>query len=328
MKLAPAELLEGFAASPMGSRIWVAGLGRSMAPLLRSGDALEIERCTPEELCAGDIVLLRRGAAAIAHVVQRVNPLRTSSFRGVADATDTEPLGRATKLRIRGRVVRITGRAKTVLRTSSLLLRFASRSKLLRATVRRVRAAAFGPSTSRLRAAWLGEITVRRLRAEDLGETLRFCGDHLPITATFLERQLTDRWENAEHAFGAFDRRQRMVAFAYVDEYRQEGLVLPGEWLRFNFVAPHARNLGIGERLIDARINAVRSRGGEQVAADIRMENEASRRLLQRFGFFRDEALTRAVNEARSAGREAYEALVLRLSTPTGRDRRVRGQVG
>ncbi len=65
----PADLLELIEATPPGRQLWVRGAGRSLYPLLRSGDSVRVLRCAPEELARGDVALVRVGRRLLAHVV-------------------------------------------------------------------------------------------------------------------------------------------------------------------------------------------------------------------------------------------------------------------
>lgn len=100
MKPEPADLLE---ALPYGKVIWLAARGRSMVPLLRTGDALLARRCLESDLVPGDIAVLRLpGVGLLAHLVTKVAPLSTSSLQGVEDAGPGQVLGKAIALRVRG----------------------------------------------------------------------------------------------------------------------------------------------------------------------------------------------------------------------------------
>lgn len=310
MRLLPAELMAAFASAETGSRLWLPGLGRSMAPLLRSGDSLLIERCGEGAVTPGDIVLCRDGAGVWAHVVETSRPLRTTSFLGVVDERPGELLGRAVAIRRGGLVIQLTTQRRVLLHAAVRLLRSLRSSPLARRTVRNARAVAYGATAAPLRQLLLGEVRLRPLGRPDLTQTLRFCGDYLAIDAAFVKRQLESRWSSSPHAFGAFDRHDRMVGFSFVDEYAQEGVPLQGEWIRFHFVAPVARRLGVAERLAAALIEASRSRGRRSVFADVRSDNEAGLRLFSGLGFQLDAALSQQVNRARRVDQGTYVALV------------------
>lgn len=94
------DVAELLAASPPGATLWVGGLGRSMEPLLRSGDQLKVQRCGETDVRPGHIALVElSGGALIAHVVQASRPLRTASLLGVADPPGGTVLARAVALR-------------------------------------------------------------------------------------------------------------------------------------------------------------------------------------------------------------------------------------
>ena len=50
---------------PEGGTLWVRGLGRSMWPLLRSGDSLQVLRCAAEAVAPGDLAVLLRALAPL-----------------------------------------------------------------------------------------------------------------------------------------------------------------------------------------------------------------------------------------------------------------------
>lgn len=309
MRLLPPELLAGFAASRPGARLWLPGLGRSLAPLLRSGDALQFERCDEKVLRPGDIALLLRGEVATAHLVDAVSPLRTVNLKGEADAPGAAVVGRAVTLRLRGLRVPVSPIVRAALR---MLLK-AGTNEQTRELYRGLRTALFGELTVPLRRRWLGKVVVRPLRAADEPAVLRFAGDHLAVEAAFLSRQLNGRWNTADHAFGAFSSRGELVGFGYVDGYREEGVPLDGEWLRYQFIVPKARQLGLANQLTHAQIAASRSRGEAELFADVRSDNAVSKHLLMRLGFIEDEPLTEKLNATMRAPERHLTALKLSL---------------
>jgi mycothiol synthase len=115
--------------SAPGTRLWVRGLGRSMWPLLDSGDAIEVERCDASRLRRGDIALMRVSPQTLtAHLVTAVSPLRTASFLGRADllSEGSAVLGRAVTLeRSRRRVsIRHLRRMIWAMHRGAMLLRW------------------------------------------------------------------------------------------------------------------------------------------------------------------------------------------------------------
>lgn len=113
-----AELLRQL---PEGHRLWVRGLGRSMWPLLRSGDSIQVRRCGAERVAPGDLVVLARADGGLtAHLVTGMDPLRTASFLGWEDAS-AELLGRVVRIRTRGLVLPVPVLARPLLRAAQRL---------------------------------------------------------------------------------------------------------------------------------------------------------------------------------------------------------------
>jgi len=79
---APTDLTALIEATPVGQQLWLRGAGRSLYPLLRSGDSVRVLRCEPEALARGDVALVRVGRRLIAHVVLSTGPVVTASLLG------------------------------------------------------------------------------------------------------------------------------------------------------------------------------------------------------------------------------------------------------
>ena len=93
----PGEFLE---AQPIGKTLWLTIVGRSMAPLLRSGDALRVLRCELSALAPGDIAIARRAdGALIAHLVRATRPFSTTTFLCRTDDDAGVVLGKAVAMR-------------------------------------------------------------------------------------------------------------------------------------------------------------------------------------------------------------------------------------
>lgn len=252
---------------------------------------------------------MRLRGGLLAHVVMTTAPLITANFRGQRDEGGCEVVGRAVALRRRGVVVPLGALSRMLLLSAVKLCS----DDTVRGAYRRMRDAALGAATASVRSRLLGRVKVRALTAEDAPAALRFAGDHLEIDAVFLLNQLQARWTSAPHAFGAFTARGGLVGFGYVDSYRNEGVPLDGEWLRYQFVAPRARHLGIARRLVEAQVEAARARGHTALFADLRTDNDASSKLLRGLGFVTDSALSGRVNTALHAPDGTFEALTLTL---------------
>jgi mycothiol synthase len=130
---------------------------------------------------------------------------------------------------------------------------------------------------------------VRLLRAGDLDALLVFAGERLEVPSRHLRHHLLARWGREEQpegaAVGAFDRQGRLHGFAFLDDYRHEGLRVEGLWVRSLVVAPWARSLGVAGRLVAQLLEAARAQGAPCVHADVDAHNAASLRVFERAGF-------------------------------------------
>jgi mycothiol synthase len=227
-------------------------------------------------------------AELVAHVVISTHPLVTASLLGGKDPEGV-PLGRVTALR-RGLWLLPLPRLSrpTLFLGQRLLSRLWSRPKA-RTLFRRLRDFTVSGWSRPLRRRWLGELEVRLLREDDLDALLVFAGERLLVPSAFLRQQLHRRWARADGpvgaAVGAFDRHGRMCGFAYLDDYRQEGLALEGLWVRSLVVAPRARRMGVAYRIILCLVEEARRQGEERIFADIDDDNFASMRTFRRAGF-------------------------------------------
>ncbi len=117
---------------PAGGTLWVRGLGQSMWPVLRGGDAVQVLRCGEEAVAPGDIaVLAREDGGLTAHFVVGTAPVRTASFLGREDPA-AELLGRVIRLRTRGVELPLSPRVRPLLRGGQSLVAAAWRNPLLR----------------------------------------------------------------------------------------------------------------------------------------------------------------------------------------------------
>ncbi|MBU8896136.1 GNAT family N-acetyltransferase [Corallococcus sp. M34] len=275
---------------PHGHRLWVRGAGRSLYPLLRSGDAVRVQRCGMESLAPGDVALVRRGRQLTAHVVCSTEPWTTASLLGNLDPPGGEPLGRVVAVR-RGRVVLPLPRpSRPALWLAHRGLSAIWARPRARVVYRHVRDFFFSGWSLPLRRLFVGTLSVRLLREEDLDALLVFAGEGLVVSASFLRRQLRERWglrpeERAGAAVGAFDDSGRLHGFAWVDDYRQEGLALEGLWVRSLVVAPRARRMGVASGLVRCLLDEARRQGADRVRADIDEDNTASLRTFRGLGF-------------------------------------------
>ena len=301
MRADVAALLE---ASPPGSALWLRGLGRSMAPLLRSGDSLRVLRCSASEVRPGDIALLRRPDGGLtAHLVDAISPLATSSFLGRRDAPGGEVLGRVVAVRTRGLVVPLPRGGRHLLSALHRAASAASRAPGARGVARALRGLATSRWTAPLRRGWLGALSVRQLGPEDLEPLLLLAADAVRLPADVLARQLAGPWQARGLATGAFGARGRMVGFASLDEDAREGVAPTGGWIRGLVVAPRARGLGVAERLVEHLCARGRALGLPSVRVEVRADDAPSLQLFSGLGFVRAGDVSGA--EVRAAPEEA-----------------------
>ncbi|MCP3144282.1 GNAT family N-acetyltransferase [Pyxidicoccus xibeiensis] len=310
-------LLDVLESLPPGQRLWVRGAGRSLYPLLRSGDSVRVLRCGPGQLARGDVALMRRGRQLVAHVVVSTRPWRTAALLGSEDPPGGVTLGRVVAVRRGQWVLPLPRPFRPALWVTQQTLALAWARPGTRVVYRRVRDFFFSGWSRPLRRALVGPLEVRLLHVDDLDALLVFAGERLVVSSGFLRRQLRERWGLAEPhrrgaAAGAFDAQGRMHGFAWVDSYRQEALPLDGVWVRSLVVAPQVRRMGVATRLLTCLMDEARRQGEPRVQADIDDDNSASLRTFGGLGF-RPAApeLTRRTNQAWDAAGRTKALVVL-----------------
>jgi L-amino acid N-acyltransferase YncA len=285
---APADLTALIEATPPGRQLWLRGAGRSLYPLLRSGDSVRVLRCEPEALARGDVALVRVGRRLIAHVVLSTRPVVTASLLGRKDPEGV-PLGRITALRRGPLILPLPRLARPTLFLGQQVLSRMWASPGARTVLRRMRDMTVSSWSRPLRRRWLGPLEVRLLKDGDLDALLVFAGERLLVPSGFLRRQLLRRWARGESAVGAaagaFDAEGKLCGFAYLDDYREEGLALEGLWVRSLVVAPRARRMGVAHRIICCLVEEARRQGAGRIFADIDDDNFTSLRTFRRAGF-------------------------------------------
>jgi RimJ/RimL family protein N-acetyltransferase len=301
----PSDLADLVEAIPSGRQLWLRGAGRSLYPLLRSGDSVRVQRCEEEELARGDVALIRVGRRLVAHVVVSTQPLVTASLLGGKDPEGV-PLGRITALKRGVWLLPLPRVSRPTLFLGQRLLSGLWSRPNARAVARKLRDFTVSGWSRPLRKRWLGKLEVRLLRADDLDALLVFAGERLLVPSAFLRLQLVGRWTREAGALGAavgaFDKNGQMCGFAYLDDYRQEGLQLEGLWVRSLVVAPRARRMGVAFQIIGCLVDEARRQGARRIFADIDDDNFASLRTFRRAGFRASSAeLTQRVNSEWSA---------------------------
>lgn len=270
----------------MGESITLKVLGRSMYPLFRSGDTVRVRRCAEREVARGDVAVVKSANGKfVAHLVVGTRPVRTATFLGGSDAGEVELLGRVTAIGRRPAMLplpRIT--RPLVWALHWLAVRWAA-SQQGRSIVRQLRALRSSRLLLPVRRRMLGAVEVRLVNFKDLEALLTFAGQHLAIPREFLKHQLLKRWHRTGVAAGAFSAAGRMCGFAYLDEYRQEGLEVDGFWVRSLMVAPMARRMGIGRRLVELLCAEAPKQSISVARADIDVRNKGSLGLFGGLGF-------------------------------------------
>lgn len=258
--------------------------GPWLMPLLHCTEVVQVERCGERALSPGAIAVVRRpNRAPIIQIVESTRPLRLASFGGPLLATGTV-LGRVLStpfgpswwgLRQNGRWLHL----------AHLWYRWAKDGAFTRALAAALSFASAVPPGLLIRRVRLGRLSARLLSPEDVRAVVAFVGDHTELRLEFIERQLARRWQRFGAAAGVEDGGGRLVGFAFLDQYTEEGVAVGGHWIRNLVVAPRARRLGVGAALVSLLLDAARRRGLREVRADIRTDNVASRALFARAGF-------------------------------------------
>ncbi|HYX93229.1 MAG TPA: GNAT family N-acetyltransferase [Myxococcaceae bacterium] len=306
------EALRYVQARPLGTSLWISGYGQSMWPLFRTSDAFQVRRCDEEEIRPGDVVLVRsESGELVVHLALATQPLRTAGFLKREDTGAAELLGRVEKFRRGVLELGLPRALSPALHTAHWIATALVGSPAGRSTARGMRGLWGSEATLPLRRAWLGEVQVRPLGPSDWNVLFTFAGDHLRISASFLRKQLHERWADRGSAIGGLAR-GAVIGFCWVDEYRQEGFDLDGLWIRSLYVRPIARGMGVGRRIVERACEAAASTGAQHVYADVEETNEPSLAVFRSLGFTRSgEALEATLNaEWRLRGR-AFRLVVL-----------------
>jgi L-amino acid N-acyltransferase YncA len=266
---------------------WVQIIGSSMWPLIESGDLLKVRRCRAEAIQRGDIVIVRDSRGGfMAHLASHHGvPVRTVAFHGRDDEGPLELVARAEAIHTRGVEVSLAPGLRHLVWA---LHRLYARARVWRITDRTrmaMRQAAKSRVGTELRRLRHGRFEVRLLNATDTPAVVLFAGQYLQVPIPFLKRQLRLRWHDAGASVGAFDRDGRLCGFAYLDEFRQEGLDVDGWWIRSLFVVPGARRLGLASELVSALCQRAGQLGISILRADVPKTNAASQELFRRQQF-------------------------------------------
>jgi GNAT superfamily N-acetyltransferase len=284
----PAELNDAQALErqPVGGSVTLRVLGACMYPLFRSGDSVTVRRCEECEVARGDIAVVKdRHGRFMAHLVVATRPVRTATFLGREDHGELVLLGRVTAIRRSPAVFPLPTIARPLVWLFHWLAMRLRQGSTSRSAVRYLRELKASKLTLVLRRKLMAPFDVRLLNFRDLNALLAFAGQYLAVPSEFLKQQLLRRWPSTGVAAGAFSRGDRMCGFAYLDRYTQEGLELDGFWVRSLFVAPVARRMGVGRRIVQCLCGHAAKQGITRVWADIDSRNEGSVSLFRQEGF-------------------------------------------
>jgi len=229
------------AARPLGSRFSVRGVGRSMWPLLMSGDRLVVERCSLDAVRPGEIAVLRApDHHLIGHLVVDTRPFRTSAFLGARDRTDLILLGRVVAIRRAGVRVAVPPALAPVLLLAHRAAIVAGRARVTRALRHLALRLATTGWGRRARRAWLGDVRIDALTGEDVDRAFAFAAG-LGVSAAWVPSPRL-RWLGAKGARG------RLCGAAALED----------GWLRVLVVDVPYRRLGVGTRLLEAAVRTAR----------------------------------------------------------------------
>jgi len=282
-ELNDAQLLER---QPVGASVTLRVLGGCMYPLFRSGDSVTVRRCEERDIARGDVAVVKDAHGRfMAHLVVATGPVRTATFRGREDIGRLQLLGRVTAIRRSPAVFPLPTIARPLVWLFHWLAMRMRQGRTSRSAVRYLRELRSSKLTLALRRKLMAPVDVRLLHFRDLDALLAFAGQYLAVPSEFLKHQLLRRWPSNGVAAGAFSRSERMCGFAYLDQYTQEGLDLDGFWIRSLFVAPVARRMGIGRRIVECLCAQAAKQGIARVWADIDSRNEGSVSLFRQEGF-------------------------------------------
>lgn len=282
-ELHDAQILER---QPIGASVTLRVLGGCMYPLFRSGDSLTIRRCEEREIGRGDVAVVKDcHGRFVAHLVVATSPIRTATLSGREDRGNLQFLGRVTSIGRSPAVLPLPRIARPLVWLLHCLTMRLRDGGMSRSAVHYLRGIGASKVTLALRRRLVAPVEIRLLHLGDLEALLTFAGQYLAVSQQFLKQQLRTRWASRGVAAGAFSRSGKMCGFAYLDEYTQEGLDLEGFWIRSLFVAPIARRMGIGRRLVECLCHHAEAQGIDRVFADIDKGNQGSVHLFLTHGF-------------------------------------------
>jgi L-amino acid N-acyltransferase YncA len=301
--------------SELSAPRWVGDVGAALWPLVAPLDRVLVVPVKPSELVPGDLALVRSpDKRLLAQVVRGSVPLCYAGLLGRRPPPDVSLLGRIIAIRRGEQVQRVSVTLRPLWAELARLTSGARHHDALTAAVRNARQVATSSYTLPLRRLALAPLTIRLLVPGDVEAVAGFAAKHLVISPELLRRRLAGRWQKEGAGVGAFARNGRLVGFAFLDNYQDQGLDIVGSWIRSVFVLPLARGLGLAQALIALLCEAGAQRRMTAIRAAIERDNAASLTAFARQGFLAvDAATNEELNRAwRAAGSSRQWTIVER----------------
>src|SRR5690606_21126199 len=183
-----------------GQTLELRGFGRSLWPLIQSGDRLIVEAVDPSALRAGHLVVgwLPGRETLVCHVLLRTHPCQTAPLFGADDG----------EVEVLARVIGVQGRPLLLNRLTRMPVFVRALRKVGRGLHRRgwatrgrqhLEAALGSAASARIRRSILFPCRIRRLTPADFEALAVFIGHHLPaMSVGWLEAQLGGPWQRGD----------------------------------------------------------------------------------------------------------------------------------
>ncbi len=286
--------------APLSAPAWLGDLGATLRPLVSVHDRVLVVPCSRAELVPGDLVVVQSpDRRTLGQVVIGAVPLALASLSGRPAPEGATLLGRILAVRRGEKARRLPAGLRPLWAATAGLLHHARTSSRLSTTVRLLRGALTARRTLGLRRLVLGEPRIRLLGPEDVDAAVAFAAAYLVLPPERVRQRLLGRWQEGGAAGGAFSRAGRLIGFAFLDEYDDEGLDIGPGWIRSVYVLPSARGMGLAQRLIEQLCRIAFTRGLPRVRAAIEHDNTPSLAAFARQGFTPvDAALNDELNRA------------------------------
>ena len=272
----------------IGATGWVQLLGRSMLPLLRSGDLLHVVRCPEEDIHRGDlVVVLHESDRFLAHLAASRGGSQTVGIGGEPDQGRLLLVGKVDRIRRRDVEIPVGKWARPAMWSLHVVGRQIRRAVPARSLAESLAGLVLLPGVRHIRRKFIRVPSVRPLTPLDLPKLIPFATHHLETPPALLERQLLTRWKDHGACVGAFDETGEFCGFVYLDEAERPPPDGSEWWVRSLHVTHPFRRLGVGGRLIKALELEARTRGISRVKVECSTRNEVAQQLFLRLGYAR-----------------------------------------